>query len=111
MLQSQWKRFSSLILLLSHDNNCLNNKGEIYKSSGCFTLIKLLLLLCNHQHVMRPNSQREYSNSAQKPEFQTKLKSRLAGTSDLKNSNGLADTDRMAQTQRSHHNHGECMFK
>ena len=60
---------------------------------------------------MRPISQREYSTSSKKPEFQTKFKSRQGGTFDSKHLNASVDTDRMAQTQRSHHNHGECVFK
>jgi hypothetical protein len=60
---------------------------------------------------MRPISQREYSNSAQKPGFQTKLKSRMGGASDFNHLNGSVDTDRMAQTLRSRHDHDDCLIK
>lgn len=58
---------------------------------------------------MRPNSQRNRSNSAQKPAFQTKFKSRLGGHLDLTHLNESVDSGKFSQTQRSGYNHENCL--
>jgi hypothetical protein len=58
---------------------------------------------------VRPNSQSSRSRSAQKPGFQTKLKPRLRGQLDLTQLNESEETSRMAMTQRSLHNHQDCL--
>lgn len=54
---------------------------------------------------VRPNSQNSRSSSAQKPGFQTKMKSRLGGQLDRSQLNHSVDNSRMAMTHRSSHDH------
>lgn len=58
---------------------------------------------------MRPNSQRLYSNSVQKPEFQTKYKLRSGSQYEPNHLHDSLNIDSMTQTQRSFHNHQECL--
>lgn len=55
---------------------------------------------------MRPNSQKDRTHSAHKPEFQTKMKSRLGG-----HLNESVDSGRLGQTQRSGQTRQHCQLQ
>ena len=57
---------------------------------------------------MRPLSQKGQASTARKPEFQTKLKSRLGGHSETRQMNASVDESRFMRTQRSQHDHSAC---
>lgn len=97
--------FSDLmILFLLPNTNWKSVRGKLQ-------INKIININFKPLRPMRPSSQRQYSNSAQKPTFQTKLKNRPGADNDLQKLNASIDTSRMSRTQRSFHNHDECIVK
>lgn len=60
---------------------------------------------------MRPISQGHSSSSSNKPKFQTKLKFRTGGQSEIRDLNTSVDGHLLSQSQRNSHDHNACNIK